>query len=172
MKSYFVRNRLESFINNLSGKLTVIGGFALFCMIAVTCFDVIGTKVFKKPFSGSYEIVFLAQLIAIAMASGDTLIYGRHVHVEMFIMKMPARLRKIVSLIVSSLGLILFTVLAWEGFLYTRSLKTAHEVTGTVKIPLYPFAFILGVSGIIVALIYFIKILELLGNKDKKIDPR
>lgn len=147
-----------------------MGGFALFSMIVVTCVDVIGTKVFKKPFSGSYEFVFLAQLVAIALSSGDTLIYGRHVHVEMFVMKMPTCIRKIVSSIVSLLGFILFAFLAWEGFLYTRSLQASHEVTGTVKIPLYPFAFILGVSGVIVALIYFMKLIESLNIKGGKSD--
>jgi len=152
-------NHIKKWIERISAKMTMIGGLALFFMIIITCFDVMGTKVFKKPFSGSYEFVFLAQLVAMALASGDTLIYGRHVHVEIFVMKMPMRLKKLVSLIVSFLGFILFLVLAWEGMLYTISLKTAHEVTGTVKIPLYPFAFILGVSGVIVALIYFVKML-------------
>ncbi len=159
------KDRLKRVVYWLSGKLTIIGGFALFCMILVTCFDVIGTKVFKKPFSGSYELVFLAQLVAISLSSGDTLIYGRHVHVEIFIMKMPVRLRKVVSFIVASFGFILFVVLAWEGFSYTVSLKTAHEVTGTVIIPLFPFAFILGISGVMVAAIYLIKILDFLNIK-------
>jgi len=167
MKSYFTFGNFKRFVLWVSNKLSVIGGIALFCMILVTCFDVIGTKVFRKPFSGSYEIVFLAQLIAIALSSGNTLIYGRHVHVEMFVMKMPKRIRKFVSLFVSSLGLILFAVIAWEGFLYSVSLKTAEEVTGTVKIPLYPFAFILGVSGMIVVFIYFVKIVEILKGESK-----
>ena len=168
MKKPFSFDKFRDFTFLLSNKLSIIGGVALFCMILVTCFDVIGTKVFKKPFSGSYEIVFLAQLIAIALSSGDTLIYGRHVHVEIFVMKMPVRLRKIVSFVVSTLGIILFVVVAREGFLYSVSLKTAQEVTGTVKIPLYPFAFILGISGVIVALIYLIKIIELLNTKGEK----
>ncbi len=170
MKNVANQNRAKRFIYLLSAKLTIIGGFALFSMVVVTCIDVIGTKIFKRPFSGSYELVFLAQLVAIALSSGDTLIYGRHVHVEIFVLKMPTRIRKVITLIVSFLGFILFFVLAWQGFLYTKSLKSAHEVTGTVKIPLYPFALILGVSGGMVALIYLIKIFDLMNiGKDEKI---
>ena len=165
MKKFFSFNKFRDFIFWLSSKLSIIGGIALFSIILVTCFDVIGTKVFKKPFSGSYEIVFLAQLVAIAMAAGDTLIYGRHVHVEMFIMKMPKRLGRIISIIVSFLGLILFVVVAWEGFVYAFSLKAVHEVTGTVKIPLYPFAFVLGISGVLISLIYLVRLIELMKVK-------
>jgi len=165
MKKILISTKFKDIIYRLSNKLSMIGGFALFCIILVTCFDVIGTKIFKKPFSGSYEIVFLAQLVAIALASGDTLIYGRHVHVEMFVLKMPERLRKIVSIIVSLSGLTLFVVAAWEGFVYAISLKAAHEVTGTVKIPLYPFAFILGISGVLLSLVYLVKIIEIFRTK-------
>lgn len=166
-------HNLRKIILAVSDKASVIGGIALFGMIAVTCIDVIGTKVFKKPLIGSYEIVFLAQIVAIALSSTDTLIYGRHVHVEMFVLKLPGKIRRITACFVSILGLLLFAVLSWQGFLYAKSLKTASEVTGTLKIPLYPFAFVLGISGVLVCLVYIVKLLELLKIiPEKDNDPR
>jgi len=129
------------------------GAVALVFMVGVTFVDVICSKLFRSPLAGSYEFVALAQLVAVALAGADALLSGRHVQVEMFVAKLPPRVRRAIIALMALLGAVLFAVVAWEGFLYGRSLEMAGEVTGTVKIPLYPFAYILGFSGLLLFLL-------------------
>jgi TRAP-type C4-dicarboxylate transport system permease small subunit len=158
----------KKYVFSFSEIISAAGGIALFAIILVTCLDVIGSKVFKIPLQGSYEIVFLAQLVAIALSAGDTLIYGRHVHVDMFIIRLPKRPQKIIAFITTIMGFILFLVISWQGFVYADSLREAGEVTGTIKIPLFPFAYILGISGFVVCLVYVVKFIEIFKKSDMK----
>lgn len=129
------------------------GAVALIFMVGVTFVDVICSKLFRSPLAGSYELVALAQLVAVALTGADALLSGRHVQVEMFVAKLPPRGRRVIIAFTALLGAVLFAVVAWEGFLYGWSLEVAREVTGTVKIPLYPFAHILGFSGLLLLLV-------------------
>ena len=156
---------MERAIKALTGKAAWVGGGALVAMVVITFVDVIGTKLFRRPLAGSYEFVALAQLVAVSLAGADTLISGRHVRVEMLVDRLPARLRRLIIALVASLGIVLFGVAAWEGFLYGESLRAAREVTGTVKIPLYPFAHILGLGGSLLCLALGRELLDVLRGR-------
>lgn len=135
-----------------------VANFAAMFIVGVVFLDVIGSKFFKRPLEGSYELVTVAQLIAIGFSGANTFLVGRHVQVEMLVDKMPTRLRKSIIAFVTALGLLTFAVLAYEGFLYGESLRRAGEVSGTIYIPLFPFAYVLAVSSglmVLVLLLYF-----------------
>ncbi len=140
-------------LRSIIRAFTLAGAAALFFMAAVTFLDVVLSKLFNFPVPGSYELVALAQLAAISLGSADTLLSGRHVQVDMFVNKMPKKLRRIINIFVTLLSAILFLTIALESFEYGSSLKEAGEVTGTVKVPLFPFAYILGISALITLLI-------------------
>ena len=79
---------LEKF-NRLNHKISFgvewVGLAGLLLMMAITCIDVIGAKVFKTPFPGALDLVMIAQLLAVAFAVAGSLLLGRHVEVEFFV---------------------------------------------------------------------------------------
>ncbi|HEX15745.1 MAG TPA: TRAP transporter small permease [Deltaproteobacteria bacterium] len=136
-------------IDRLAKGVLAVAGVAIVFMIGVTFLDVILSKVFHSPLRGAYEFVALAQVVAISLSGARAFLSGRHVQVEIFVAKLPPRARRAVIVFVSFLGTVLFAVVAWEGFLYGESLRVAGEVTGTTRIPLFPFAHALGLSGLL-----------------------
>ena len=54
---------------------------------------------------------------------------------------MRPRIRALIKAVVSSLGLVLFSFLIVEGIQLGNEYRTAGEVTATVQIPFYPFAY-------------------------------
>jgi len=137
-----------------------VANFAAMFMVGVVFLDVIGSKFFNFPIKGSYELVALAQLLAIALSGADTFVAGRHVQVEMLVDRMPSGIRRGIIAFVTALGLLVFAVLTYEGILYGESLRKVGEVSGTIYIPLFPFAYILAFSSflmILVLLDYFLK---------------
>lgn len=143
-----------------------IGAASLVFMAGVTLVDVICSKIFHSPLAGSYEFVALAQLVAIALAGADALVSGRHVQVEMFVAKLSPALRRVVVAVVAFFGLLLFATMTWEGFLYGLSLQEAKEVSGTVKVPLFPFAYILGFSGLLLFLLHAQQLFQSFGRRE------
>ena len=139
-----------------------IGVAGVIVMVAVTCADVLGAKLFLLPVPGSTEIVSLAQLATIVFAVAATQRHKGHISVEMFYAKMPPRTQILVSAVTSCLGLILFLILTYQGIQLGNAFLEAKEVTATVQIPFYPFAYGFALAMVPVALMLFIDLIDAL----------
>ncbi len=150
-----VRSGWSFYTKHLLKLSYTIGGASLFLMAVITLLDVIGSKMFHRPLMGSYEAVSLLQLVAIALGGAVALKEGKHVYVDILVESLGSKLRKVITISVNILSIFLFSVFTVVSFDYGTSLYKSGEVTGTVKIPLFPFAYILSFSGLlmIIALI-------------------
>jgi TRAP-type C4-dicarboxylate transport system permease small subunit len=129
-----------------------IGVAGITIMVALTCIDVVGAKLFLRPVPGAIEIVSLVQVAAIVFAVAATQREGGHISVEMFVDTIPPRMRAFVKMLTSLLGLILFTLLIYEGIGLGNEYLDAGEVTATVEIPFYPFAYAFSIALLPVAM--------------------
>ena len=139
-----------------------IGVAGVIVMVVVICADVLGAKLFLLPVPGSTEIVELAQVATIAFAIAATQRRKGHISVEMFYFKMPPRAQNLIRAVTSCLGLILFLILAYQGIQLGNGFRAASEVTATVQIPLYPFAYGFALAMVPVALMLLIDFIDAL----------
>jgi TRAP-type C4-dicarboxylate transport system permease small subunit len=126
----------------------------------ITFIDVIGAKLFQRPVLGAIDIVMLAQLLAISFAAASTLLSGRHVQVEFFVMMLPKRVQVMVDFLIHIFCLVLFVLIVWRLTVYGYFLQTGGEISPTAQIPLYPFAYAIALASIPVCLIYVLKIMN------------
>ena len=152
--------KFESFNRRVSDWFERVGVCGLLLMMAITCADVIGAKVFKQPVYGALDIVMFAQLVAISYATAFALILGRHVAVEFFVILLPARLQAIVDSVISFLGLALFALIVWRLAVYGYSLQIGGELSATLRMPLYPFAYSVALASIPVLLVFLVDMLK------------
>jgi len=133
--------KFEKFNHMVSNWAAWIGFGAIFLMVALTCVDVIGAKLFRRPVFGALDVMMLAQLIAVSFAAAMALIQGRHVQVEFFVVLFPKRIQALVDCLVQLLCLGLFILVAWRLFTHGYYLQTGGEVTPTALIPMAPFSY-------------------------------
>ena len=114
-------------------------------MVLINCADVLGSKLFGWPVPGATELISLLQLATLALALGATQKVRGHINVEMFIYLLSERKRSIMVAVTLLFELIIFIYLLKEAVNYGNSLKLAGEVSGTIQIPFYPFAYLLAV---------------------------
>ncbi|RJR50114.1 MAG: TRAP transporter small permease [Desulfobacteraceae bacterium] len=141
-----IMEKLEGIIRRLGSVFEYFALINLLMMVAITCIDVVGAKVFLKPVLGAIDLVMLNQLLAISFAGTVTLLLGRHVQVEFIVMLLPKRVSAVVESLVWILTLCFFVVVTWRLFVYGA--ETGGEVSATARIPLSPFAYAAGVSFI------------------------
>ena len=139
-----------------------VGVAGVIVMVVVTCADVLGAKLFLLPVPGSTEIVSLAQVATIVFAVAATQRHKGHISVEMFYLKMPPRARALTDTVTSCLGLTLFVILVYQGIQLGNAYRAAGEVTATVQIPFYPFAYGLSLAMVPVALMLLIDLIDAL----------
>lgn len=131
----------QKFNRILSNAIESVGVVALLLIMVITCADVIGAKIFLKPVPGSLDIVMLAQAVAIAFSTAATLSVGGHVSVEIFLLHMPAIMKRITMIFTEVLSVILFVLIVRQLLVYGHELKFYGEMSPTAHIPLYPFAY-------------------------------
>jgi TRAP-type C4-dicarboxylate transport system permease small subunit len=161
-------NKFENFNRQLSDWCEWIGLAALLLMMAITCIDVVGAKVFLRPVLGAIDIVQLSQIVAISFAAGMTLILGRHIQVEFFFNLLPRPVQAISDSVVHLLGLGLFIMIVWRLFVLGRSFQTTGEYTATAYIPLYPFAYAIALACIPVCLVLLLDFLKSLTKREQQ----
>jgi TRAP-type C4-dicarboxylate transport system permease small subunit len=137
-----------------------VGAIALLTMMVITCVDVVGAKMFLYPVPGSIDIVMLAQVVAVSFATASGLILGRHITVEFFFVMLPNWAQAVVEVIVSLLGLLLFSFIVWRLGIYGHYMHTGGEVSATARIPLYPFAYGIAFALIPVCLVFFVQLVN------------
>ena len=152
--------KFDGFNRRLSGWFEWVGLFGLLAMMAITCIDVIGAKIFRSPLYGALDIVVLSQIIAVSCATAFVLILGRHISVEFFMMLLPERLRALIDTVISFFGMTFFVLISWRLCVYGYSLQVGGEVSATIRIPLYPFAYGIAVASIPVSLIFLANIFK------------
>lgn len=142
-------NKVAELVGRFGEWVGIVG---IISMIGVTCADVLGAKLFNLPVPGSTEIVRLIQIMTLSAVIAATYRGRGHVSVDMFITRFPKQWQSIAGAVTSSLGLMLFVLLAWQGFAYGYSLQEAGEVTGTVELPFAPFVYVFAFFMIPVAM--------------------
>ena len=161
-------DKFENLNTRLSRWCEWLSIAALVLMMAVTCIDVVGAKVFKWRLPGAIDIVMLAQLVAIAFAAGMTLIKGRHISVEFFIKLLPQRVQNVIHSIVLLLLLGLFSLIIWQLIVLGYSFQTSGEYSATVYIPYYPFAYGIAIASVPVWLIILLQFIRSLTKSVQK----
>lgn len=157
--------KFERLNRALSGWAESIGFAAMVFMVALTCIDVAGAKLFLLPVPGALDMMMLAQLLAISLAAAMALIERRHVAVEFFVALLPRRLRHAVDLAVKLLCLGLFVLIVWRLLAYGYDLQAGNELTQTTQIPLAPFAYAAALAMVPVCLVLLQQVLSsLLGR--------
>jgi len=163
-----VLNKFEKFNRWLSVCCEWLGLAAILVMMAVTCIDVVGSKLFHRPLLGSIDMVQLSQIVAISFAAGMAQILGRHVQVEFVYNLLPRRAQAVIDSIWPLLSLGLFIVVIWRLWVLGNSFKTTGEYTATAYIPLYPFAYALALACIPVCLVLLMEFLKSLMKREQK----
>ena len=160
--------KFDNFNNRLSKWCERLSIAAMLLMVAVTCIDVVGAKMFRWRVPGAIDIVMLAQLVAIAFAAGITLIKGRHIQVEFFIKLLPQRIQNAIDSIVLLLLLGLFSLIIWQVIVLGYSFQTSGEYSATIYIPYYPFAYGIALASVPVWLVLFVQLIKSLAKSVQK----
>lgn len=132
----------QKVLSFLSSKLKMIGALCLFGMAALTCADVIG-RFFNHPIFGSVELVSFMGVIAIATTLSFTHEHKGHIGVELFVMKLPGRVRNIIDLCTGLITLLLFVVVTWRMADYALKIRSSGELSMNLKLPEYVIIFFL-----------------------------
>ena len=132
-------------VKRASSALAAIAGAALGLLMLLTVADVV-LRILGRPIVGTYELVALGGAIAIGLSLPLTSWVRGHIYVDSFVAKLPRLPRAVLNIATRLLVLALFLLLGWNLVKYALDLRSAGEVTPTLRVPFFPVAIGVGFS--------------------------
>jgi TRAP-type C4-dicarboxylate transport system permease small subunit len=142
----------------LSNLLKKVAGACLLGMMLLTCADVIGSS-FGSPILGSEELVGLMAALLLACALPATEVEKGHIGVDLLVMKLPERVQRANRMILQVVEIGLFSLIAWQCFLYASKLRAIGQVSPTLKFPTYYLIYGVAFSFVVLAVVIFAELL-------------
>jgi TRAP-type C4-dicarboxylate transport system permease small subunit len=141
-----------------------IAGLCLAAMILMTCANIF-LRVVWIPLKGTYELMGYFGALVTAFALGYTQMKKAHIAVDVLVTLFNPKAQLILQGINCLICTIFFSIAGWQIFQYATTLWKTGEVTETLLIAYYPFAY--GVAGgcLLLALVMLIEFSKLLFKR-------
>ena len=144
-------DRLNRFLDLLCGLLS---GIALFAIMALTFFDVLGRKFLSHSIPGSLELTELLMVVVIFAALPLVSERGEHVEFDSLDPYLPGWLRRAQSVFVHLLCGVVLAALAWVMWQTGGQFLENGETTARLKILKAPFIYGMAVLCGVTALVH------------------
>ena len=126
-------------LGRLRFVLGTLAGVALFAMMTLTFFDVIGRKLFSHSIVGSVELTEMMMLALIFAGMPLASLAGEHVVFDLLDSILPERVKRWQAIVSNLICTVLVAVAAW--FVFKRAMRTEAmgDTTAQLIVPLAPF---------------------------------
>lgn len=144
--------------------LSRLGCLALFLMMGLTVFDVVGRYVFNAPTLGAFEMTEFLVLITVFSFLGYAQSKKEHVTVDLLFNRFPENMQNIVALFNYLAGLIVVLIMMWMGFEKAIEAFQTGESPLNLNVPDYPFIFFLSLGTAVMAIEFIRDIIRRLNR--------
>ena len=149
----------------ISKVMQSIAAVALTLIIFLTTTDVV-LRIFAEPIPGAYEIIALCGGVVSAFILPITSWMKGHIIVDLLTDKFSEKSKKVLLIITRCIGIGLALLICRAFMKIGGNFLRAGEVTGTLKLPLYPIFYALSVSFVMLSIILFCEIFKIVGGKN------
>ena len=159
---------MEKIVNLLSRWLNWMAAAAVIAVMLIVCANVIGRGFFERPVKGTVDMASLLGALIIAGAIPYTHVLKGHIRIGLLVDRLPHRIRHIIEGVIHLIGFSLFVLISWQATLFAKSTSEIGELSEVLKIPLTPFAYIVAIGCIALALVLLIDLIKAFSKAVRK----
>ena len=157
---------LDKISRVLNEILIWIAGFFLVAMILLTSANIF-LRLVWTPVKGTFELMGFFGAIVTALALGYTQIKRGHIGIDILVNKFPVKAQRILSGANYFICMIFFSLAGWQVAKWATTLWQTGEVTETLGIIFYPFAYGVALGCIILSFVLLVDFLKMLIEKKR-----
>lgn len=163
----------DTVLDRISQTLLVCAALLGFVLAFIVCTDVAGRYFFNAPLKGTPEMVSMAIVIIAYLQAGYAIRSGGMIAVDAFYVNYPNRLKSLVALIGSVLGILLFAMICLSsiGNAHEAWITGEFEGEGALRVPAWPAKFVLVVGTALASLSYLTLALKQISSLLKGTEP-
>jgi TRAP-type C4-dicarboxylate transport system permease small subunit len=144
--------------------ISFVGMAALMAMMLITALDVAGRVFFNKPIPGTFELSDYLLTVSVLLSIGFAQQQNRNVRVDLFLKKMPNLAQTVTEIIWTFLSIALLSLVTWQGIIGGIEAINNTSVSDILRVPSFPFRFLIAVGAFLLALELLIKLILLIAN--------
>ncbi|UYN99039.1 MAG: TRAP transporter small permease [Devosia sp.] len=141
-----------------SQALGLAAAVALFCLVAVTCVDVVGRYFLHRPLAGAFELTQLLVCALVFLALPLTTARREHIEVDLIESMLPGGLRTLLLAATQVVSALVLAVLAWRLGVHALGAASKASVTNALSLPLAPFGYLAALSCAASAIIMLVQV--------------
>ena len=146
--------QLDSWIGRLANfSHRVASQFCLLFMTGIIALEVVRRYVFNAGLTWSQEVCGLAFFLMVFLCQADTWQRDRHIRMDIFYNNFNRFFKGVSDVLTIICGLILYSVLAWQGISELQYQFQIGEGTVELMWPLWPFSLVMVYSCVLVLLL-------------------
>jgi tripartite ATP-independent transporter DctM subunit len=147
-------------VRPLSAFSIYLGAFFALGMAVLVVVDILLRQFFNRPMSGVVELETFMVAVLCFVGLAYTQIKGGHVSVDLFVDKIPPKVRRLLDCLFPAFGLFLFGVITWQyGVRVFDSIKLG-EISDVLVWPFWPFFLITAFGCALLALVFLAETLN------------
>jgi TRAP-type C4-dicarboxylate transport system permease small subunit len=148
----------------ISRILAIAASIILGAMMLLTVADVVLRWIFKHPIIGTTEITESMMACIAFFALAWCAAENSHLQVDLLVNRFPARVQGVIDTLTATVCLCLVALIAWRSFLEGLAVQQMHLISSLIKIPAYPFYYVVAAGCVMLCLVVVVRIMEHLGK--------
>jgi len=136
---------------------------ALLLMLLVTVVN-IGLRIVATPYNGTFEIVGMLSVLVNGLALAEAQRRRSHIAVDIVMNRAPVRVQLVVGAVVTTIGVVMFGLLAHQLVAYGLNLRDKGSVTESLRLPHWPLSLALAAGVLVLALALVSDLLQIGRN--------
>jgi TRAP-type C4-dicarboxylate transport system permease small subunit len=139
----------------------LISAVCVLIMMVLVIADIFGRYLFNSPVPMTYEVGSFLMVFIVFLGLAYTQRTGAHIRVEFFTLHLPPRVRCILDMVASVLGLLLYLIIVYQSFIWSyTSWQVGDYVAGLVNIPRWPSQFVVPLGSALLCLQFIADIMR------------
>lgn len=130
----------------LTRILSHAAALILFALMVLTTADVVGRYFFNAPILGVFEITEFMMVCIVFFSMAPTQAQKGHVAVDILVSLFSKRLQNVFEFLNYFLSMGILTLVTWKSIARGFEVMGTGEFSGTLRIPVYPFVFMLALG--------------------------
>ena len=151
-----------------SNAITVLSLVSLAVLALITVVDVCGRRFLNSPLIGTVDIARFCLSVSVFAALAYCETQRAHIKVDILTSRLRRGAQHTIRIIIELLSIAILCVLSWQLFIYAIKLKNTGQVTSTLEIWVYPFAFIAAIGTALFTLVFIVKLINTLHEVRNK----
>ncbi|MCX7856449.1 MAG: TRAP transporter small permease subunit [Deltaproteobacteria bacterium] len=142
---------LKTVVHTINRICAFLGGIFIIILTTIAAGNML-LRIIYRPIHGSYELIGFFGAASIGLALGYTQLRKDHIIVTIVSDRFGKKTKKIIDLFSNMVSSLFFIVCGTETLKWGSRLAKSGELSETLKIPYYPFVYLLGTGFLIIAI--------------------